>query len=113
EDAAVRYYVAYTAGTLGILFVVMLLVGKVQMRRVLVGFLFLAALADPLFHHARGWVARHPWERAGLPEPVADYFEQRLNESKGGLPWRVILHSGIINRTHHMDGLYEYYGYDP
>src|SRR5690606_6735391 len=34
-------------------------------------------------------------------------------KSGDDLPFRVILHPAIINRTHHLDGLYESYGYDP
>ncbi len=113
EDAALRYYVSYVAGQLGVLVVLIVLLARHPRRWLAALFLFWIALGDPFYHHARAWVARHPWDRAGLPAPVVDYFKPLLEDSAGELPWRVVLHSGIINRTHHLEGLYEYYGYDP
>jgi hypothetical protein len=94
------------------------LVLALGMRRwppVCVGGLVLLAMADPVVNHAGGWMGRHPWGAVGLPEQVRRYFEPRLAAAKAGtdLPYRVILHSAVINRTHQMEGLDELYGYDP
>lgn len=86
-------------------------------RRVWLGIVVLSGVTvgDLLFAHSGAWMGRHRYEDHGLPAPVVQYFEPRLKQSasSGELPWRVTIHPAIINRTHHMDGLYEAYGYDP
>lgn len=73
------------------------------------------SVADPAAAHLRAWWARHPWEQATIPAATEKFFRPLLAESEAArdLPWRAVLHSAIINRTHHIDGLYEYHGYDP
>ncbi len=111
--AADRYYLAGLWAQAGVYLTVLCLIKLRKMPRVATTMLFLGALLDPFLAHTPAWMGRHPWTQNELPKPVAEYFAPRLAANKGELPWRVILHSSIINRTHHMDGLYEYHGYDP
>lgn len=80
-----------------------------------IGLLSLIAVADVLTHHHGAWQGRHLWKDADLPREVREYFAPRLADAAtaGELPWRVLLAPGIINRTHHLEGLYETLGYDP
>ncbi len=77
--------------------------------------LVLIGAADLTSAHWRAWQPRHLFAQAEPPQEIFDYFRDRVPLAMTGeeLPWRVILHPAIINRTHHLDGLYEFRGYDP
>ncbi len=113
REAMTRYYTSCLWATAGIFFTALWLIKFSKLPRVALTMLFLGALLDPFLAHATAWMGRHPWSRAGLPKPVEEFFEPRLAANTGELPWRVVLNSGIINRTHHIDGLFEVHGYDP
>lgn len=112
-DAAQRFFLAVQWATGGALLCVLAILVLRRNPCLAVVLLFSAGLIDPFLAHAPVWLGRHSWSRNELPEPVEKYFAPRLAVNEGELPWRVILHSSIINRTHHMEGLYEFHGYDP
>lgn len=113
--AQMDFSLAIIAGSVGLIIALVAALLLRRLPRLTIAVLFIAAVADPFFAHARAWMGRHAYASAGLPPAISDYFSPFLHESevKNTLPWRVILHSGIINRSHHLEGLYEYYGYDP
>lgn len=76
----------------------------------------LLATADLAVQHGYLWKSNTSYaEYAGLPEPIVDLVAPGVEEQIAGreLPWRVVLPSAVINRTHLLDGLYEVHGYDP
>lgn len=115
-DMAVADYSVALVWSSMVLFLVIFAAGCLKkFPRFAAVLLLVCATADPVLSHSRNWVARNQWDAVGLPKAVEQFFAPKLNvaEQAGELPWRVILHSGVINRTHHLDGLYEFHGYDP
>jgi hypothetical protein len=79
--------------------------------------LAVAALAtgDPLVASLPGFVARHPFADAGMPDPPRDWLLARIARSReaGEMPWRVSLPGVISGRTQFHEGMWETGGYDP
>lgn len=85
-------------------------------RRSAVTAIILLASGDVLVQHGYLWGATHPYaENTGLPQELDRFFRPKVAGAVAGqeLPWRAVLPSAIINRPHHLEGLYEYHGYDP